>query len=117
MISSVVLLLHDNYTITAGCYPTEYYVYIKISLLYVYVTGFWKTVPNHIFIISYIYHCHSNNIHIPKYFLEFIDEKASKNIQEIFWKYMCANRNIIKYVHADIAISHSIIISASISYM
>ena len=22
------------------------------------VTGFWKTVPNHTFLFSYIYHCH-----------------------------------------------------------
>ena len=33
MISSVVLLLHVNYAITAGCYPTEYYT-LKFTFVY-----------------------------------------------------------------------------------
>ena len=33
-----------------------------------YVTGFWKTVPNYTFLFSYIYHCHTNNITYSKIF-------------------------------------------------
>ena len=28
----------------------------------VYVTGFWKMVPNHTFLFQYIYHCHMKKI-------------------------------------------------------
>ena len=28
----------------------------------IYVTGFWKTVPNHTFLFQYIYHCHMKSI-------------------------------------------------------
>ena len=31
----------------------------------VYVTGFWKTVPNHTFLFQYIYHCNMKSIALP----------------------------------------------------
>ena len=33
--------------------PTYRYSFTRL----VYVTGFWKTVPNHTFLFQYIYHC------------------------------------------------------------
>ena len=33
-----------------------------------YVTGFWKTVPNHTFLFQYIYHCNMKSIAFPKIF-------------------------------------------------
>ena len=31
----------------------------------IYVTGFWKTVPNHTFLFQYIYHCNMKSIAFP----------------------------------------------------
>ena len=33
--------------------------------IYIYVTGFWKTVPNHTFLFRYIYHCNMKSIAFP----------------------------------------------------
>ena len=45
-----------------------------------YVIGFLKTVSNHTFLFSYVYHCHTNDISL--YYMEF-NAQITKLVKEI----------------------------------
>ena len=62
-------------------------------------------VPNHTFIIGYIYYCHTNSTSVTYfekfswYYMEFIaDLEITQFIQEILWKYIYVHRNDFKYM-------------------
>ena len=57
-----------------------------------YVTGFWKTVPNHTFLFQYIYHWHMDTITFSIIFLRttwIFNAQITERMYEILSKYIC----------------------------